>query len=405
MYPRFLLMKATHRPDDYTTLSVETEVLPDFIFTVRPPVTVNLTRRLSRHSLTDGRLTARMGRNPRVSFNITTPIAFDLTRKRGPKKQAPSDKAGSISGLAVGTRYFSYGVTLAGLHSSVGANIIYTFTELALQARLSLEYGLTGLALMLRGSWENETSLVATTVGLNSQGVSMNIEYVCVVRTSCIVTHAALRLSFLEQQVLRLTLTQLKLCADDTFLGTSFLCQSYCHRSIMLPLLYAQLLSHHRHLCSHTISSSNLGDAQKEPSMDPLLASEAASLISPVAYRILQKARLDADEDRSAVKRESEETLSLLRDTAQKHTRVERSKGGVLAYLRILNINHAICVGLVILEAFYGPSEEEDETKDLVSDVTVAVQALVHNSQLYIAGTRKNVGKFSFLDTVADASF
>ena len=178
MYPRFIILKSLYRPDDFTTLGIDTEIIPAFFFVVRPPITFNLTRRLSRHSLTDGRLTARIGRNPRVSLNITTPIGFDFTGKRGASKSKgdPSHGAGSVSGLAVGTRYFSWGATLAGLSSNLGANVVYTFTELALQARLSLEYGLGGLAMVLRGEWEGETSSVAAGVGLSKQGVMLNLE-------------------------------------------------------------------------------------------------------------------------------------------------------------------------------------------------------------------------------------
>lgn len=54
-------------------------------------------------------------------------------------------------------------------------------------------------------------------------------------------------------------------------------------------------------------------------------------------------------------------------------------------------------LGLVIEEATYGPSDEDEESKDLVVDVTVAVQALVNNSQLHIPAHRSKVcTKLSF---------
>lgn len=48
-------------------------------------------------------------------------------------------------------------------------------------------------------------------------------------------------------------------------------------------------------------------------------------------------------------------------------------------------------VGLVVKEAAYGPSEQGPEMEGLDVDVTIAVQALVHNSQLYIPGHRSKV--------------
>lgn len=43
------------------------------------------------------------------------------------------------------------------------------------------------------------------------------------------------------------------------------------------------------------------------------------------------------------------------------------------------------------MEASYGPSDLDNDTKDLIMDVTIPIQALVHNSQLYIAGHRTKV--------------
>lgn len=49
-------------------------------------------------------------------------------------------------------------------------------------------------------------------------------------------------------------------------------------------------------------------------------------------------------------------------------------------------------VGLVIEEARYGPAGHgEEQARQLDIDVTVPLQALVHNSQLYIPGGRSKV--------------
>ena len=52
--------------------------------------------------------------------------------------------------------------------------------------------------------------------------------------------------------------------------------------------------------------------------------------------------------------------------------------------------------GLVILEALYGPLERDEAAEGLDLDVTVASQALVHRSQLYIPGRRSKVSSRSF---------
>lgn len=51
--------------------------------------------------------------------------------------------------------------------------------------------------------------------------------------------------------------------------------------------------------------------------------------------------------------------------------------------------------GLVILDARYGPSEQDEGTEGLNVDVTVPMQALVNSSQLYIPGKRSKVSRLS----------
>lgn len=51
--------------------------------------------------------------------------------------------------------------------------------------------------------------------------------------------------------------------------------------------------------------------------------------------------------------------------------------------------------GLVILDARYGPSEQDEGTEGLDVDVTVPMQALVNSSQLYIPGKRSKVSRLS----------
>ncbi|CDO75734.1 hypothetical protein BN946_scf184921.g10 [Trametes cinnabarina] len=97
----------------------------------------------------------------------------------------------------------------------------------------------------------------------------------------------------------------------------------------------------------------------------------------------LDEARRQLREEKSELLRQWKETVSLLQDTAQRHMRAEEA-----------------CDGLVILEARYGPSEEEEGTEGLEVDVTVPVQALVNSSQLYIPGKRSKAGIPGFYDPV-----
>lgn len=88
------------------------------------------------------------------------------------------NRAGSVSGFGVGVRYWSCGITLAGLASCLRAEWGLTFVELALQVKLGLELGLLGLKVLLTGTWEGESSGIAASVGLNAEGVSMRLKCV-----------------------------------------------------------------------------------------------------------------------------------------------------------------------------------------------------------------------------------
>lgn len=72
---------------------------------------------------------------------------------------------------------------------------------------------------------------------------------------------------------------------------------------------------------------------------------------------------------------------------------VEGSKGGDdLVYFQ-LYASKGCVLGLVVIEALYGPAEPDVEAKDLTIDVTVPVQALVHNSQVFVPGRRTKVSE------------
>lgn len=143
-----------------------------------PPFTASLSRRLFLDSSTQGTVAIHTGPRPHLTLDITSPTPFDFTWDEGSRTK-PSATAGSISGFGVGSRYWSYGATFAGLHSCLKAEWGLDFTELALQAKLALEYGLTGLELIITGAWQGESSEFAASVGLNSAGILMRLECVC----------------------------------------------------------------------------------------------------------------------------------------------------------------------------------------------------------------------------------
>ncbi|EFI26766.1 hypothetical protein CC1G_15689 [Coprinopsis cinerea okayama7 len=99
------------------------------------------------------------------------------------------------------------------------------------------------------------------------------------------------------------------------------------------------------------------------------------------AQRIAQirAARLALEEDSDARKKRNA-VVELLKDSARKVMSSETARGG-----------------LVIQNAVYGVIDTEDGAHELAIDVTVPLQALVRNSQLYIAGegSKSNLQGFS----------
>ncbi|KAH7915054.1 hypothetical protein BJ138DRAFT_1055601 [Hygrophoropsis aurantiaca] len=87
------------------------------------------------------------------------------------------------------------------------------------------------------------------------------------------------------------------------------------------------------------------------------------------------------EEEKSELRRQIESTTILLKETAKRHMQLEESHRG-----------------LIILEASYGPTCPDEEARHLVLNVTVPVQALVHNSQVYVPGHRTKSGIQGFYD-------
>ncbi|KAG0230083.1 hypothetical protein BGW41_002617 [Actinomortierella wolfii] len=79
-------------------------------------------------------------------------------------------------------------------------------------------------------------------------------------------------------------------------------------------------------------------------------------------------------------RKEAEEAIALLRESTARKTKAEQDKDG-----------------LVIIEAFYG-NLDADPALGLVADVTIPVQALVHNSQLSMPGGHSKTHIMGFHD-------
>jgi DnaJ family protein C protein 11 len=177
-----------------------------------PPVTILISRRFFRDSLTEGTLGLSLD-PPHVTIHVVSPTSFGLTSELCDTSDEIPDmvsRPGSVSGFGVGERYVSYGLTLTGGNTTVRTEWGVTFAELALQVKLALELGFAGLAWMLTGTWTSKTSQVSASVGLAFEGVFLRLEFVLtffsplVVNGSCFGSFLGdvhISLAYLEQRL------------------------------------------------------------------------------------------------------------------------------------------------------------------------------------------------------------
>ncbi|THH19608.1 hypothetical protein EW146_g1595 [Bondarzewia mesenterica] len=320
----FVNVKGVYHSDDGTFIAQTT--LSPRLRPVFPPLTLSYSRRLFRKSFTEGVLVLHTGSQPYLAINVVSPIPFNLTyHPENQEKSSSSTNPGSVSGLGVGLRHWSYGVTLAGMGTCLRTECGVIFSELKMEAKLVMQLGLAGFSWVFSGAWGNEQGGVTTTVGLSAAGVELKLD-----------------LTYLGQQ-LSVPIT----VADDY--------------DASLGLITAVVPTTAFVLAYQLILKPRRRDNEQR--------------------KFYRAARREFVEERSSVRREVEETISLLKDAARKHMQVEKATEG-----------------LVILEAIYGPMDSDPEARDLEVDVTVPIQALVHKGQLNIPGHRPKSGLQGFYD-------
>ncbi|KAI0042346.1 DnaJ-domain-containing protein [Auriscalpium vulgare] len=322
---RSLTIKSTYM-DPANTVAVQTTLLPSFR-AIPPPCTLSYSRRLFRDSLTHGLISLHTGTQPYLSISIMSPTPFTTAPDPSdgmPDNERSRSSLGSSSGFGAGVIHSTYGATLSGVASSLRAEWGVVLSELTAQVSVGIQLGWNGLAGVLSGTWGDEQGGVTTLISLNAAGVELRVE-----------------LLYLGQQ----------------FIVPVTLADEY---DASLALFTAALPSTAFVLAYHFI-------------LKPRRRRERIAFI--------RDARKALQQERTEIRREVEETVALLKETARKHTLAEKAKEG-----------------LVISEATYGPTDPDPEARDLIIDVTIPMQALVHKSQLYISGHRPKSGLQGFYD-------
>ncbi|KAF8512661.1 hypothetical protein BU17DRAFT_53907 [Hysterangium stoloniferum] len=217
-----------------------------------------------------------------------------------------------------------------------------------LKGRLNLEYGLRGLRGTVYGIWSGpRNTTVTVAVGASAQGpIYTDISY----GLNC---HGTLHV---------------RLCMPSVRIDLSG------HR-LHIPIILSYEVDVMIGLCAVLVPS--------------VVAATTHNLIIKPWLRTrrlaqLEEGRLHNRERIKQRRKEAEESSNILLDSAHRRTERERNIGG-----------------LVLLAGTYIASGDEDSSEDdssLSVDVTVALQAQVHDSQLMIPGGRSKAGLLGFYD-------
>lgn len=156
-------LSGTYR-ENGNTAHVKTSFMPGLSHRFPPSLILSFSRRLFRRRLEEASLDFSAGRRPYLTLRLTSPLVSGMGLIDRPNPP-------SISGTKVRSVNRALGVTFEGVIPKLFGEWAITFSELALQFKVGLEYGFTGVNWVFTGSWSNQT----TTVSVENHFTSMSI--------------------------------------------------------------------------------------------------------------------------------------------------------------------------------------------------------------------------------------
>jgi len=139
-----------------------------------PSLDVSVSRRLFRHRFETASFDLALGGQPHFAISLTSPSMFGVEQSEESLHNSPP----SVSGLQIGATHRKLGIAFDSILPTFVAEWSVNLAELALQLKLGIQYGLTGLAWVCAGTWSHsDTSLTFATI-LNLTGISIRIEQV-----------------------------------------------------------------------------------------------------------------------------------------------------------------------------------------------------------------------------------
>nr|GAT42772.1 predicted protein [Mycena chlorophos] len=168
LFPYELGLRGRYEAEQ-SSASVETVVHP--LRSLFPPsVQMSLSRRFSRRAdAMQGNLKVYIGHEPQVSISLTSqdPLRGHLNR--------PSDQYLALLPFGRILQATSFGLVLDS-YPKVFAERGLTFTHLSTQLKLSLEYGVDGLAWALTTIWGSQFASLSASLRLSAFGVSLILD-------------------------------------------------------------------------------------------------------------------------------------------------------------------------------------------------------------------------------------
>ncbi|KDQ60178.1 hypothetical protein JAAARDRAFT_205188 [Jaapia argillacea MUCL 33604] len=319
---------------NHGTIQVQTPVTRHYFRTGIPPITVSLSRQLFPKSALEGVISLSSGPQPHFAINIVSPKPFDLTSSR----TFDDDDSDAHSH----TRLFYSPLAKGMTYWSYGATV-------------------AGLATGLRGEWGVTFAELAVQLKM---GLELGFGGL-----SCLLTG-----TWSGEEDSEVS-TSVGLGQNGVFFRLDL---AYLGQRLSVPV---------------TLSTDYDGRLALWTAVLPSTAFVLGYqfILKPMT----RKKRIDSL--RQVRKRLHEETSDLRRqyeDTVRSRCFGHFSLDAIFS----LSLTGEVGTGLVILEATYSPTEQNEETADLNVDVTIPIQALIHGSQLYIPGHRAKSSIQGFYD-------
>ena len=173
--PHILSLSGTYR-ENGNTIWMRTTCAPAFLSRLPPSLTLSVTRKLFRRRLERASLELCVGKQPHLSLTFLFPTLFGLRSLESPPPVNAIPP--SSSGLNVGTTHKSFGLTFKSIVPKLVGEWGVTFSELSLQLKLAVEFGLSGFHYLCSGSWSNGVTQISATTHLGTMGVLVELELV-----------------------------------------------------------------------------------------------------------------------------------------------------------------------------------------------------------------------------------